>query len=303
MNRILLLLAISLLYCVNSFAQQIPNNSFENWTGIEPESWATSNQEFFGIKFNSVTKDQIDPQQGSNSAKLTVIKIDIPLVGSYSLPGVLTLGKLNIDPITQTFSLTGGTPFAGRPLKLTGYYKYQPVNNDRCVFGMGLFKWTNGQQDTLGYGGIYTTITTNTWTKFEVPIDYLSSDTPDTMNIVILNSDPFDGANHTGTILWVDNLSVEYGTLGIEGIAFAKNINIYAEHNARQLVLSSSFAQQENLDIRLFNMAGMEARQWKRSMQQSTEHLDVNNLPTGTYVIRISSGNRVIDTRKITILN
>ncbi len=252
MNRILLLFAISLLYCINSFAQQIPNNSFESWAGNEPDSWTTSNQDI-GNKFIAVTKDMTDPKQGSNSARLTVITMSIPLVGTYS-----------------------------------------------CI---GLFKWNNGKQDTLGYGGIYKTVLASTWTPFEVPINYLSSETPDTMNIVILNSDPLDGTDHTGTILWVDNLSLEYGTVGIEGIDFTKNINIYAERNARQLVLSTSFAQQENLDISLFNMVGIETRNWKRSMQQSTEHLDVNNLPTGTYVIHISSGNRILYTRKITILN
>jgi hypothetical protein len=49
-------------------------------------------------------------------------------------------------------------------------------------------------------------------------------------------------------------------------------------------------------------MAGIETNHWKRSMQTSTERLDLNNLPTGTYVIRITSGNRLIDSRKITIL-
>ncbi len=300
MNRILRILSILLISGINSFAQQIPNNSFERWAGNEPDSWHTSNQDILGTKYNAVTKDLANPQQGSNSARLTVINMTIL---GISLPGALTLGKINADPIAQTFSLTGGSPFNGRPLKLNGYYKYQPVNNDRCVFGMGLFKWNNGKQDTLGYGGIYNTATVNSWTPFEVPINYQSAETPDTMNIVILNSNPLDGLDHTGTILWVDNLSLEYGTLGIEGIAFAKNLNIYAEHNDRQLVLSTSFTKPEYLNISLFNMAGIETRHWKRAMQQSTEHLDVNNLPTGTYVIRISSGNRILDTRKITILN
>jgi hypothetical protein len=305
MNQILRLLSVLLLviFNINCFAQQIPNNSFETWTGNEPDAWNTSNQDILGTKYNAVTMDLTNPQQGLYSAKLTVINMSIPLIGSYSLPGVLTLGKLNVDPIAQTFSLTGGYPFTGQPQKLTGYFKYQPVNNDSCVLGLGLFKWNNGKQDTLGYGGISNSATINSWTPFEIPILYLSNVTPDTINIAFLNTNPVDGINHTGTNLWIDNLSLVYGTLGIEGITFAKNLNIYAEHNARQLVLSSSFAQRENLDISLFNMAGIELRHWKRDMQQSTEHLDVNNIPTGTYIIRITSGNRLIDSRKITILN
>jgi hypothetical protein len=103
--------------------------------------------------------------------------------------------------------------------------------------------------------------------------------------------------------MWVDNLSFVYGTVGIEGVTFAKGLSIYAEPYARQLILSSTFEKQENLDISLFNMAGVETNYWKRSMQIATERLDVNNLSPGTYLIRITSGNRLIDSRKITILN
>jgi hypothetical protein len=123
------------------------------------------------------------------------------------------------------------------------------------------------------------------------------------MNILAINSNPLDGADHSGTLLWIDNLSFDYGTVAIAGVTSAKDLQIYAEPNAKQLILSSSFGNQENLDISLFNMSGIVARNWKRNMQHSTEYLDVNNLPPGTYVIRISAGNRLIDTRKITILN
>lgn len=302
MNRIISVLFILQIFCFNSFAQQIPNNSFESWTGGEPDSWNTTNT-ILGINFNTVEKDLADPQQGIASAKLTAVSKTIFLSGTYKIPGVLTLGNLNVNLITQTYSLTGGIPFTGRPEKLSGYYKYQPVNNDTCVFGLGLFKWNNGKQDTLGFAAMKTWGTYNSWTYFEIPVHYLVQGDPETMNIVILNSNPLDGIDHTGTKLWIDNLSLEYGTVGIEGVTSAKELRIYAEPNRRQLILEFAFIQKENLDISLFNMSGLETNHWKRSAQQSTERLDVNNLVPGTYVIRITSGNRLIDTRKITILD
>jgi hypothetical protein len=169
--------------------------------------------------------------------------------------------------------------------------------------GWGLTKWNNGVRDTVGYGAIDTMGTFNSWTYFEIKLRYKKLETPDTVNILFLNSNPLDKIDHTGTMMWVDNLSFVYGTVGIEGVTSAKDLQIYAERNARQLVLSTSFGKQENLDIRLFNMAGIETRHWNRSMQQSTEHLDINNMVPGMYVIRISSGKRLIDTRKVTILN
>lgn len=304
MKRILSLTGLIFLIIQGSFAQQMPNGSFETWANGEPDFWNTSNQSVLGlVDFIMVTKDVSNPQQGTASAKLTVVTKTIPLVGTFTMQGALTLGTLNIDPIAQTATLTGGYPFTGMPQKLTGYFKYQPVGADTCYFGWGLTKWNNGAQDTIGYAAIDTMGTFNTWTYFELPLEYQIWAAPDTMNILFVNSNPLDGVNHTGTKMWIDNLSFVYGTVGIEGVTFAKDLNIYAEPYARTLILTSAFEKQENLDISLFTISGIEARHWKRSMQASTERLDVSNLPTGTYVIRISSGNRLIDTRKVTILN
>ncbi len=303
MKRILLTSFILVLLYIQGFSQQVPNGSFETWASGEPDNWNTSNQNIIGFTFTTVEKELASPQQGSASARLTVVTKTIPLFGTFTLPGVLTLGILNIDLVAQTASVTGGYPFAAMPQKLTGYYKYQPVNNDTALIVLGLFKWKNGNRDTVGGGALYFEGTHNDWTPFEIPVTYPIWENPDTMNIVILNSNPLSPVNHTGTKMWVDNFAFVYGTVAVEGLTSADNIRIYAERDNRQLVLSSSFEKQENLDISLFSMAGIEVRKWKRSMSRSTEHLDISNLPPGTYLIRITSGNKHIDSRKITILN
>jgi len=303
MKKVLSIISFIFFVSIQLFAQQIPNPGFETWTNGEPDHWKTSNQNIPLLgSIIMVSKDLTDPEQGLGSSKLTVVTKTIPFLGTYSIPGVLTLGKLNIDIAAQTASVTGGSPFSARPVKLTGYMKYLPVNNDFCAMGWGLTKWNNGTRDTIGFGAISVKTTLNSWTRFEIPINYLLPETPDTMNILFLNSNPLDKVDHTGTALWIDNLSFDYGTVGIEDVIFSKELKIYVKPDARQLVLSATFAKPENLDIVLYNMAGIETRQWKRTMQQSIEYLDLSNLATGTYVIHISSGSRLVDTRKITIL-
>lgn len=304
MKRSLALFFLSSVFSFQLLAQQVANGSFETWINGEPDPWTTSNQNVLGlVNFTMVTKDVTDPMDGTASAKLAVVTKTIPFVGTYTLPGILTLGKLNIDLVAQTASLSGGAAFTGRPLKLTGYYKYQPVNNDVCVIGCGLSRWNNGITDTIGFGAMNTNATLNAWTYFEIPLTYHLPDAPDTVNILILNSNPVDGLNHTGTTMWIDNLAFDYGTVGIEGISFPGNLKIYAEPYTRQLIFSATFDKQENLDISLYSMSGLEIRHWKRTLQKSTERLDLENLTPGIYVVRISSGNRLLDSRKITILN
>jgi len=236
MARIIPALFIIVLFSFNSQAQQIPNSNFETWTNGEPDTWNTTNQSVIGFgSFVTANKDITAPHSGSASAKLTVVTKTIPFIGTkLSIPGVLTLGILNIDPIAQTASVSGGYPFTGMPEKLTGYLKYLPVNNDICAMGWGLTRWNNGVRDTIGYGAIDTSGTINNWTYFEIPFRYLIRETPDTLNILFLNSNPIDGVDHTGTTLWIDNLSFVYGSVGIEGIASARDLKIYADPDTRQ---------------------------------------------------------------------
>jgi len=298
--------SILLLFNLQLTAQQFPNSSFEEWTNGEPNQWQTSNQSIPLLgNFIAVSKDISDPNQGPTCVKLSTISISVPFAGTYSLPGLLTLGKIKTDLQKQTAQVTGGIPFTATPLKLTGYYKYEPVNYDQCALGWGLTRWNlqTKSRDTIGYGLISTNAFLNSWTYFEIPLRSLKPFTPDTMNILFLNSNPLDKRIHTGTNMWIDNLSFVYGNVGIEGVTFSEQISIYAQPYTSQLILSSAFPNPENLDICLYNMAGAEARRWKRTMAKSTGYMDISNLKPGTYVIRITSGNRQVDTRKITILH
>lgn len=302
----LTLSSLFFLLCQQLVAQQFPNSSFEEWNNGEPSQWQTSNQSIPLLgNFIAVSKDISDPQQGSACVKLSTIAVNIPFAGIYTLPGLLTLGKITTDLQNQTAQVTGGIPFTATPEKLTGYYKYQPANYDQCALGWGLTRWNSltRSRDTIGYGLIDTNVLLNTWTYFEIPLRYHKPLTPDTMNILFLNSNPLDRRNHTGTNMWIDNLAFVYGNVGIEGISFPKQLNIYAQPANHRLVLSSTFTENKQLFINLYNMAGTISGQWERTVQQSTEYLDIGNLKPGTYILSIRSGKQVVDTRKITIIN
>jgi hypothetical protein len=284
-------------------AQDIPNASFETWSNGEPVTWHTTNQSILGTQFSVVNKETSSPQSGLASARLEVVTKNILLVGSVTVPGVLTLSQIAVDILNQTVSISGGYPFTAMPQQLAGFLKYQPVGTDTAYFGFALTKRHEGILDTVGYAADTVTGAISTWTHFQLPLTYNIWEAPDTMSILFLCSNPNDPVVHTGTKMWVDNLSFIYGNVGIEGITFGEEYRIYADAATKQIIIQTWFGKPRNLDLSLISMGGQEMLHKRLWMDNSFERLETANMMPGTYILRISEGRRTLDSRKITILN
>jgi len=184
----------------------IPNGDFELWNTFsnysDPQSWQTPNSTLMGIPLfgKAVVFKSSDHYTGSYSCKLLTQHISFP--GSpFNAPGFITLGKLSIDIINQTFSVTGGVPISDRPTHLMGYYKFQPVGGDSCTVGIILYKTTGGVRDTIGLGYFAKKDSVNDWQHFSAWINYDTLLTPDTMNVIALSSAQTD--MHPNTALWL----------------------------------------------------------------------------------------------------
>jgi hypothetical protein len=281
----------------------IPNSDFELWTGGEPDSWNTSNMMVLFTQFTTVVRENIEPYSGISSARLQTVTQNVFPLGTVSIPGILTLGELNIDYLNQTASLTGGTPFTGVPQSLKGFYKYQPTTLDSCFLGFGLFKWNNGTRDTLGYS--YQTFgnTAAAWTAFQVPLEYQIWEVPDTMNIAFLSSNVLDGLPHGGTKLWVDSLSLVYGNVSIEGITFPSDFKLYADGANHLLIIDPDLGQQETVCIEVFDIAGKLLIHQSKLLQDTELTMDIDKLSTGTYIFRANITGKKPFVRKFSILN
>jgi len=302
--KVFLVPVLTLLLCLAYLivqSQDIPNASFENWSGGEPDDWNTTNTNLLGFQFNVVNKETANPQSGLYSARLEVVTKTIPFVGTYTVPGVLTLSTIEIDILAGSFNITGGYPFTGMPQQLAGYLKYQPVGTDTAFFGFALSRWNNGVRDTIGYASDTVTGVISSWAPFQLPIAYDIWAEPDTMSILFLCSNVNDPVVHTGTKMWVDNLSFIYGTVGIEGITFGKDYMIYADAQTRELILQTNFTAPRKLEISLINIAGQPLARKKITISTGIERIDTGHLAPGTYILRISEGNKTIDSRKITL--
>lgn len=271
----------------------VPNGDFEIWTSFgnyeNPQYWDTPNQAIalalpFGTKV--VTKST-DYESGSFSARLESKQLSFP---SLVVPGVVTLGKLTIDIFAQTYAINGGTPIHDMPTHLKGFYKFQPKGGDSCAIGIGLTKWNNGVRDSIGIGAFSTHDTVNVWTPFYAWIDYVLTEQPDTFNILAISS--ADNMPTAGTVLYVDNISLDY-TTGINREDPASGIDIYQDREEQQILVYFDFEKPEATEIQLFNMTGqVVAKIPAESLEKDRKIMKYKGFTTGIYVMEILHGGK-----------
>ncbi len=217
-RNILLVLGLIMLSIIRISAQNPPNPSFESWTPSDnyillPTSWYGTNYNYMNIlKHIGVTRESDQPYDGSYYARLKSGSQTV-FGSTYKLPGGLTLSDLYYATGATQFKepkTKAGYPYTGRPTRLTGYHRYTPVNNDSFYVSVLLSKWNVNKRDTIGYGMIMGSANVSNWSQFEVPIEYRSSVTPDTVNVIMMSSPVFSQDDlskvQVGSTLDVDKL-------------------------------------------------------------------------------------------------
>ena len=146
----LLTLLFIVLGVSSAFAQQVPNPSFEDWSGAkfdgneQPASWYVSNIEQVGIKFNLTHKES--GHSGSYSLMVQDTKVGALGITEVS-PGYFSLGKPwshleGIDTKTATAGTSGGLNFTHRPDSMSVWIKRTGNNVDKEDFYLLYYAWS-----------------------------------------------------------------------------------------------------------------------------------------------------------------
>lgn len=200
-----------MLFSILSFSQeQPPNQNFENWVGTDSlVNWNSAVFYDAGfpigvLRIPLATRDD-NSIQGSYAVKMETQ--DVYNSGTIA-PGMIMLGNLNLE--NEEMPISGGIPFADRPLGLSVFTKYTPANNDTAYLFAYMTKWNEATQtsDTIGGTMYYFTDTIAEYTELLLPFIYQSVDTCDTLNIIFTSSSPF--APQVGSTLFVDSLQMVY---------------------------------------------------------------------------------------------
>ncbi|MGI6320725.1 MAG: T9SS type A sorting domain-containing protein [Bacteroidales bacterium] len=288
MKKIIYLFLPLVFTITYSFGQtQIPNGSFENWTGEELDGW-TSTAEidlgFFPISISLLSSSD-DAHDGDKA-----VRLDNSEVASFTVPGVLTLGNVDVDISSFSPKLDGGIPFQDRPKALTGWFKYLPQGPDSLLIYCILTKENAvSGVDTIGDVSLVYTGTHSDYTMFTAEINYLSDDNPDLMNIIIAS------AGYTGTAdtyALIDDLKFAYET----SINEAEVQNMYIYPNPSTGVFRASFEKAENRTIRVFDISGRKV--FEENTNEMYYSIDLNGVVKGMYILEIDNGTSK-ETRKL----
>jgi hypothetical protein len=282
----LTILSVFILSSLFSKAQSIPNNSFENWSSVgsysDPTEWTTPNSTSYVFPFYVLTvTESSESADGTKSARLETKDIlDIPV------PGLLTLGELNVNVFENTSSITGGVPFSYRPEKITGFYKYSPASNDSLLIAVFLLKFNNTtlQSDTIGIGAFSSPETINEFTDFEANIEYDNEEMPDSMNIIVMSSDVTNPV--VGSVLHIDNLSFSYG-VGTEQL-FEENVfRVFPNPFQNEIFIETTGSKRT--EVRIFDITGKLIFVKTLNPKTKIKKIITNNIPSGVYLLNVNN--------------
>ena len=279
-------------------AQDIPNNSFENWTNhgsySDPDEWTTPNSQLSTMGIITVTQSN-EAQSGSSS-----IALESKSFFGALIPGAATLGDISLDLFTQTAEITGGIPYSERPVRLKGYFKYAPATSDTFAILTIFYKYNTGTglTDTVGVGIFRNGSSINDWTEFSALINWYSDDTPDTTNVVMLSSD-YSQTTNAGSVLRVDNLSYDFSVGETELPTMNQEISVYPNPANDYIIFHRQYETSSLGKLEIYDLTGKMMMQ--RTLDQTNQRIDISNLPEGLYFYKLKSDHSILHSGKIVI--
>jgi hypothetical protein len=282
---------------------EIVNGGFEDWTpdasGLfeEPGAnwWGTLNKiRLLGPSAPITTTKSTDAHSGSYSALL-----ENKLFGTIKISAILTTGYFD-SKATPPDNFKLGRPFSGRPSKMTGWYKFKPVNGDSCGAGIYLTRWNSGtnNRDTIARANtiFHDKGIMDSFEKFELELNYFSGLNPDTINVSFIASAGTVGFGTTGnaqigTQMWVDDVTLQYAD-GIELPLMAETkFSVHGSGESAELILNDETIC-KNSEIIIYNINGCEINRFQYSSERN--ELPLNIKSSGTYFFVINSNGKTI---------
>lgn len=232
---------------------------------------------------------------GSYSAR-----IQSTTLGTFFIPGFVGTG--NIDIVQQTIHL--GRPYTTRPNSFEAWYMYAPVGSDSAKFEVFFSKFNTLTQvsDVIGTGTATITSAASSWTNVGFNITWTAPDNPDTVVVIASSSGGYDlvnlfaSAGEAGSMLWVDDMTLNAGFIGIEEDYINENVSIYP-NPATDFINISTPNLPENLRYAIFDMNGKQLLTGR--VNGNNSQVDISTLASGVYGLVIQDDFNLIHRTRI----
>lgn len=295
MKKLIITFNLSLVLINFALSQQISNCGLERWqsfTGYEvPDSFLTIDQVIFAGQ-PLVTKTT-DAHSGQYAA--------IVQTGYVSVSGFLSYGRF--EKIGQT-NYFYGWPFTARPDTLRFWYKFIPAGNDTGLAAIVLSKW-NGNHVVIGLGLMPVFNNIASYTMAEIPIEYYSSETPDTIMISFVSS--FNSNPTAGTMLFIDDISLDYPT-GVKEITSNTPetflLTAYPNPFNPSTTIRYQIPEMSFVTIKVYDVLGNEIAtivNEEKTIGSYEVEFDASELTSGIYFYQLKADN-YIETKKMVLL-
>lgn len=223
-------------------AHAIPNLNFDTWTldgntwypneTAANSWWATGNKGVTG--FTTKPSNSAPTEDAISGYAVRMESVTVTLVGLAA--GNIFAGDYETNIGSPAKSAIFGRPFTGRPLKLSGYYKYTPATvthqggngnttphpgelntPDHCTVYIRLEDWEGATvrpavPKIIAYGGFESNQNVPSYTRFELDIEYYDTKTKPTHVILVASSSRYgdDFCGGDGSVMYVDEFELHY---------------------------------------------------------------------------------------------
>lgn len=241
-----------------------PNADFESWNSFDNEKadhWFSINR--FSNPGNPSLVKTTDSYEGNYAANIKTIET---FYGDTM--GILTCGRLG------SMGPEGGFGVNQNPDIVSGYYKYSPNGQDTALAGVFSFVYDDVTDSMMVVdSNVIKLAPANSYTRFEIPLNYDNWPIVDTVNVIFASSNLMDGMAYAGigSELTIDSLNIQYKPVGIEKHD-GDQLSIYPNPASDRIEIDLGNKEYEQVVI--YNVEG---KQLKEIQVNNNNHLTVNS--------------------------
>ena len=276
------ILTLSLFASVVSLSAQLHNGGFEDLGSLDMPAYWGAGSESITIG-DSIVVDSAKYLLNSTDVHSGQHAVELRNAYNYTqdvgLPGLWMASSL--EDGYGGFSAPD-VPIAQRPSALRFWVKYAPVQGDSAYAEIKVF----GEfQQEIGSGSLHIGGNVDSYTAFEVPVVYGSTDEAFYINVRFITIVP-GGNAHLGTRLLLDDVDVQYSGTGIAEMT-GNALGIYPNPATDQVRIELPGTASQ-ATVKVFSSTG----RLERLAQVMNGMLSMSDLPAGAYILQVDQAGR-----------